>query len=109
MELTPAEQFFSFLLQSFLGCRDRRLVAAIWKRYPKDQALLYQLGLCASPAQTALDTTARLKHLSTLIDPKELIFTIEKLPIPGRRRPPEVIKLEERVLLALTKNGEWRW
>jgi hypothetical protein len=109
MELTPASQFFAFLLQSFLGCRDRRLVAAIWRAFPKDQVLLYQLSLCASPAWTDLDTITRLKHLSTLIDPKQLIYTIEKLPVPGRRRPPAVIALEERVLLATTKDGEWRW
>jgi hypothetical protein len=107
--MTPPESFFHFLLMSFLGCRSARLCAQIWEAYPKSQTLLFQLDLCASPAWTDLDKIARLKRLSELIDPSQLTYTIEKLVVPGRPRPPEVIELEERILYATTEEGQWRW
>jgi hypothetical protein len=56
-----------------------------------------------------LEKIARIKRLSELIEPSQLTRTIEKLVVPGRPRPPELIQLQERILYATTKEGQWRW
>jgi hypothetical protein len=106
---THAESYFHFLLMSFLGCRDARLIGQIWRRYPKSQTLLFQLGHCAAPAHSQAEIVSRLKRLSELIDPQILTRTIEKVVTPGKPRPQAVIALQERILYATTKDGRWRW
>ena len=107
--MSPAQAYFTFLLTSFLGCKDHRLIAGIWRAFPKSQTLLFQLGHCGEPASTPVEMIDRMKRLSELIDPALLLRTTEKLTKPGRPRPPAVVALEERILYATTKDGRWRW
>jgi hypothetical protein len=107
--MSPAEHFFTFMLQRFLGVRDRRLCADIWRAYPKSQTLIYQLGLCTTPPRNDLEGVARIKRMSELLDPHTLLRTVEKLVIPTKVRPPEIQELEERILYATTREGTWRW
>jgi hypothetical protein len=107
--VTPAQEYFYFLLQGFLGCRSARLCADIWRHYPKSQTLLFQLGHCAAPASSQAEIVARIRRLSELLDPATLTRTIEKVVPRGKPRPPAICELEERILYAMTPDGHWRW
>jgi hypothetical protein len=88
---------------------NRKLAEALWREYPASQTLGFQLRVCARHTRTPTDTRARIKHLSDLIDPKQLLRAVDRLVDPGKPRPRDIREFEQRVLHILDRSGQWRW
>jgi len=52
---------------------------------------------------------ARVRRLSELLSPDQMIRASLKMSPEGKRRDQQCIKFEESVLLVLDSHGRWDW
>ena len=68
MEL-KAPDFWHFMLRTLFQVQSQRLREALWEKYPKSTALVWQLMLCGERATSELAMYERIKQLSAHLDP----------------------------------------
>jgi hypothetical protein len=100
--------FFERILVELLGT-SRRLAREVWRYYPASTELIFQLNLCASPAQAPDVTIARMKHAADLLSPQCLLRSVERLAAGKARKEKELVRLEDNILRLLDIQGRWKW
>jgi hypothetical protein len=107
--MTQAPAFWHLMMAQLFQVRSAKLRAALWAAYPSSQTLRYQLALCGDALGRGGLAAARVRRLSELLEPRYLLMAAEKIAPPGRPRPVEVRRFEEKVLAIIDRDGYWIW
>jgi hypothetical protein len=107
VQLAPA--FWAYTLRVLLGLEDEHLIAEIWERFPKSQALLYLLARCETPSLSLEITRQRVQQFAYLVEPRYLLGVVEAMTKERPTKPPELVLFEERLLALLDASGSWKW
>lgn len=86
----------------------RKVACALWPHVTCSPTLLFQLGQIDLPPGD-VRWPQRCKFLSQTLTPQMILRATLTLAPEGRRRDPDVRRLEQSILDALDREGNWSW
>jgi hypothetical protein len=87
----------------------RRVAVQLWPLIPCSALLLWQLDQIGAIPASHRACGERMRRLSEVLSPQTLLDATLRLSPEGRKRDPDVHKLEQSILDAIDREGHWQW
>jgi hypothetical protein len=96
------------VLVTIFGCT-RKLAVRLWPYVPATPDLLWRLSRVHDAGPQYGAWVECMRHLSETLTPAMFFAATLQVAPEGRRRDTAVIRLEESILKALDREGNWQW